>query len=133
MAARSPALTPRHSCASCGGGWPQGPAAGGRDEFEYEVTLDAPPLETRHDTPLFALIAATLRRHDPRASVVPYMMSGATDAKYLAPLGVPTYGFAPIQFPPDLNVMSLAHAHDERAPVAGLGWGVRVLYEVVKE
>jgi acetylornithine deacetylase/succinyl-diaminopimelate desuccinylase-like protein len=29
--------------------------------------------------------------------------------------------------------MSLAHAHDERAPVAGLGWGVRVLYEVVKE
>ena len=111
----------------------EGPAASGSDEFEYEVTLDSPPLETRHDTPLFALIATTLRRHDPRASVVPYMMSGATDAKHLAPLGMPTYGFAPIQFPPGLNVMSLAHAHDERAPVAGLGWGVRVLYEVVKE
>lgn len=102
-------------------------------EFEYEVTLASPPLETRHDTPLFALMTEALKRHDPRARVVPYMMSGATDAKYLAPLGVPTYGFAPIQFPPELNVMGLAHAHDERAPIAGLGWGVRVLYETVKE
>ena len=32
-----------------------------------------------------------------------------------------------------LNLVNLAHAHDERTPIAGLGWGVRVLYEVVKE
>jgi acetylornithine deacetylase/succinyl-diaminopimelate desuccinylase-like protein len=107
-------------------------AAGGGD-LAYEVMLTAPTLETRHDTPLFALIAETLKRHDPRASVVPYLMSGATDAKYLARLGVPTYGFTPLQLPPGLDYMGLFHAHDERAPIAGLGWGVRVLYDVVKE
>lgn len=111
----------------------EGPAAGGSDGFEYEVTLASPPLTTRYDTPLFALMAEVLQRHDPQARVVPYLMSGATDAKYLAPLGVPTYGFSPIQLPPDLDYMGMFHAHDERAPIAGLGWGVRVLYDVVKE
>ena len=38
-----------------------------------------------------------------------------------------------MQMPPGLDFMGMFHAHDERAPVAGLGWGVRVLYEVVRE
>ncbi len=28
--------------------------------------------------------------------------------------------------------MELFHAHDERVPVAGLAWGVQVLFEVVR-
>ena len=100
-------------------------------DLEYEVTLESPPLQTSHHTPLYQLMAEALRRHDPRAQVVPYMMTGATDAKYLAPLGVPSYGFMPIQLPPGFDFMRLFHAHDERVPVAGLGWGLQVLYEVV--
>jgi acetylornithine deacetylase/succinyl-diaminopimelate desuccinylase-like protein len=99
----------------------------------YEVTLEAPPLEIPHDTSLYALLARTLQKHEPGAAVIPYMMPGATDAKYLAPLGVKSYGFAPIQLPPGFNYLGLFHSHDEHAPVAGLGWGVRVLYEAVKE
>lgn len=102
------------------------------DQFEFEVTLEAPPLQTAHDTPLFKLMADSLRAHDPQAAaVLPYMMSAATDAKYLAPLGVPTYGFAPLKLPPDMKLMEMFHAHDERAPIEGLGWGVQVLYDVV--
>jgi acetylornithine deacetylase/succinyl-diaminopimelate desuccinylase-like protein len=101
-------------------------------QFEYEVTLAAPPLQTPHDTPLFRLMADRVRAHDPQAAaVLPYMMSGATDAKYLAPLGVPTYGFAPLRLPPDMKFMEMFHAHDERAPIEGLAWGVQVLYDVV--
>jgi acetylornithine deacetylase/succinyl-diaminopimelate desuccinylase-like protein len=104
------------------------------DKFDYEVTMATPPLETPHDTPLFRLMAETVMAHDPAAvAVVPYMMSGATDAKYLAPLGIPTYGFAPLQLPPGMSLMEMFHAHDERAPVDGLGWGVKVLYEVVEK
>jgi len=102
-------------------------------DLEYEVTLESPPLQTSHHTPLYELMARTLRAHDPHAQVVPYMMTGATDAKYLAPLGVPSYGFAPMQLPPGSDFFEMFHAHDERAPVAGLGWGVRVLFEVVRE
>lgn len=101
------------------------------EDLEYEVTLESPPLETSHQTPLFQLMAASVQRHDPAARVIPYMMSGATDAKYLAPLGVPSYGFAPMRMPAGLDPLSLFHSHDERAPVDGLGWGVQVLYDVV--
>ena len=102
------------------------------DKLDYEVTLDTPPLETPHDTRLFRLMAETLAAHDPQAvTVLPYMMSAATDAKYLAPMGIPTYGFAPLQLPPGMGLMEMFHAHDERVPVDGLGWGVRVLYDVV--
>lgn len=103
------------------------------DGFEYEVINASPPLQTRHDTPLFALMSEILKRYDPETHVVPNMMVGATDAKYLARLGVPSYGFAPIQLPSGLDFDSLFHAHDERAPIAGLGWGARVLYDVVRE
>jgi acetylornithine deacetylase/succinyl-diaminopimelate desuccinylase-like protein len=100
---------------------------------ELEVIMESPPLETSHDTPLFNVLKGALLRNDPQAHVTPYMMSGATDAKYLAKIGVPTYGFTPIQMPPELNFIELFHAHDERAPVAGLAWGARVLFEVLKQ
>ncbi len=102
------------------------------EHLSYEVLLETPPLEVSTDTPLFDLMVAGIQAHDPGALVVPYVMAAATDAKYLAPIGVPTYGFAPMQLPPDMRLMEMFHAHDERAPIAGLGWGVRVLYDVVR-
>jgi acetylornithine deacetylase/succinyl-diaminopimelate desuccinylase-like protein len=103
------------------------------DTFEYELIRESPAVQSRHDTPLFAQMAAALKRHDPQtAGVVPNMMTGGTDAKYLVPLGMTAYGFAPVQLPPDLKFMELLHAHNERVPIAGLGWGTQVLYEVVK-
>ncbi len=103
------------------------------EHFDYQITMETPPIAAPHDTPLFTLIAGTLRQHDPQGVTVPYMMSGATDAKYLAPLGVPTYGFAPIQLPRGMRLMELFHAHNERVPVEGLAWGLRVFYDVVRQ
>jgi acetylornithine deacetylase/succinyl-diaminopimelate desuccinylase-like protein len=103
------------------------------EKLDYEVTLSTPPLEAPHDTRLFKQISDTLLALDPQAvAVLPYMMSGATDAKYLAPLGIPTYGFAPVQLPAGMGLMDMFHAHNERVPLEGLGWGVRALYEVVQ-
>jgi acetylornithine deacetylase/succinyl-diaminopimelate desuccinylase-like protein len=102
-------------------------------EAELEVEMAWAPLETEHDTPLFKLMAGKLVEHDPGAVVVPYMMSGATDAKYMARIGVRTYGFSPLKLPPGFKFMELFHAHDERAPLEGLGWGLRVLYDVLYE
>ncbi len=104
------------------------------DAFEIELIRESPAVQSPHDTPLFATLATALKRHDPQAAgVVPNMMTGGTDAKFLIHLGMATYGFAPVQMPPGLNFMEYLHAHNERAPVAGLGWGTQVLYEVVKE
>ncbi len=104
------------------------------DHLDYEVTMATPPVQTAHDNRLYRLMADTLLAHDPQAAaVLPYMMAAATDAKYLVPLGIPTYGFAPLQLPPGMSLMDMFHAHDERVPVEGLGWGLKVLYEVVKQ
>ncbi|MBI3360453.1 MAG: M20/M25/M40 family metallo-hydrolase [Chloroflexi bacterium] len=101
--------------------------------IEIEVLQESPPLEARLDTPLYAAMVAGLRRHAPDAVVVPYMMSGATDAKCVAPLGIQTYGFSPLDLRPGDDIRSWFHSHDERVPLEGLAWGLPVFYEVVRD
>lgn len=104
------------------------------DGFEFEPIIVAPPVASDHRTPLFAAMAEGLRRYDPEAAaVVPMMVTGGTDAKHLARAGIPCYGFTPVQLPPEMNFMQMIHGHNERIPVDGLAFGVRVLYEVVTE
>jgi acetylornithine deacetylase/succinyl-diaminopimelate desuccinylase-like protein len=72
-------------------------------------------------------MAAALRAEDPGARAVPYMLSGGTDAKQFARLGIRCFGFSPLKLPADLNFSALFHGIDERVPVEGLQFGVRVL------
>ena len=72
-------------------------------------------------------MGAALRAEDPGAGAVPYMMSGGTDAKAFHRLGIRHFGFSPLRLPPDLNFSALFHGIDERVPVEGLQFGVRVL------
>ena len=50
-----------------------------------------------------------------------------TDAKAFNRLGIRCFGFAPLRLPPDLNFSALFHGIDERVPIEGLKFGVRVL------
>jgi acetylornithine deacetylase/succinyl-diaminopimelate desuccinylase-like protein len=54
-------------------------------------------------------------------------MSGGTDAKSFSTLGIRCFGFSPLLLPADLNFTSLFHGIDERVPIEGLKFGVRVL------
>ncbi|QJY44557.1 M20/M25/M40 family metallo-hydrolase [Pseudonocardia broussonetiae] len=88
---------------------------------------DLPPVETPFGGPLTDAMAAALRTEDPTAATVPYMLSGGTDAKAFAELGMACFGFAPLRLPPDLDFASLFHGIDERVPVDALEFGTRVL------
>jgi acetylornithine deacetylase/succinyl-diaminopimelate desuccinylase-like protein len=103
------------------------------DEIELRVLLEHAGTSFPAATPLFELLGDAIGRHDPGASAVPYMIPGYTDAFAYARLGAICYGFSPVRLGPELNFSSLYHGHDERIPVAGFGWGVRVLYEVVEQ
>ena len=92
-----------------------------------EWISDLPPVETPFDVPLTDAMLAALRAEDPTAKTIPYMLSGGTDAKSFAPLGIQCYGFAPLRLPPDLDFASLFHGIDERVPVDALQFGARVL------
>jgi acetylornithine deacetylase/succinyl-diaminopimelate desuccinylase-like protein len=91
------------------------------------------PVQAPIESPWFTAMADALRAQDPDAVVVPYCMGGGTDAKSFSTLGIDCYGFAPLWLPAGFPYRAMAHGVDERVPVAGLGFGVRVLDEFLSE
>jgi acetylornithine deacetylase/succinyl-diaminopimelate desuccinylase-like protein len=96
-------------------------------DIEIEHVTRQNAVETDFNGPLVDAMAAALRAEDPGARAVPYMLSGGTDAKAFTRLGIRCFGFAPLRLPADLNFAALFHGVDERVPVDGLQFGVRVL------
>ncbi|SIR80137.1 M20/M25/M40 family metallo-hydrolase [Micromonospora avicenniae] len=96
-------------------------------DIDIEYIQRQPAIETTFDGDLVDAMSAALRAEDPGAHPVPYMLSGGTDAKAFAQLGIRCFGFAPLRLPADLNFSALFHGIDERVPVDGLQFGVRVL------
>lgn len=86
-----------------------------------------PPLEFPFEGKLIEAIAAALRSEDPDGHVIPYMLSGFTDNKALARLGIAGYGFSPLRLPPDYDFPALFHGANERVPISALEFGDRVL------
>jgi acetylornithine deacetylase/succinyl-diaminopimelate desuccinylase-like protein len=84
-------------------------------------------VETSADGDLYAVMTAALLAEDPAGRVVPYTMFGGTDAKAFSTLGIRCFGFAPLRLPADLDFSGMFHGIDERVPVDGLRFGVRVL------
>jgi len=83
--------------------------------------------ETSFDGDLVDSMNAALLAADPEARIVPYMLSGGTDAKAFADLGIRCFGFVPLRLPPELDFAALFHGVDERVPVDALQFGARVL------
>jgi acetylornithine deacetylase/succinyl-diaminopimelate desuccinylase-like protein len=96
---------------------------GVRREFIYHDIA----VETTPDGDLYQAMTESLLAEDPEASVVPYCMSGGTDAKWFSKLGIRCFGFSPLKLTPDLDFSGMFHGIDERVPVEGLRFGVRVL------
>lgn len=98
---------------------------GGGIEREFLVRDIA--VETSFDGAVIDAMAEALRSEDPGARAVPYLMSGGTDAKSFSTLGIRCFGFAPTRLPPDLDFVNMWHGINERVPIDGLRFGVRVL------
>ena len=84
-------------------------------------------LETTPDGALYDAMTRALVAEDPEAKVIPYCLSAGTDAKSFSRLGMRCFGFTPLRLPPDLDFSGMFHGVDERVPVEGLRFGVRVL------
>ncbi|MEV5162900.1 M20/M25/M40 family metallo-hydrolase [Streptomyces sp. NPDC053728] len=97
-------------------------------EFEHrEVALEAPV-----DSPTFRKMRTAIELFDPGAHVVPYCMSGGTDAKQFSRLGITGYGYSPLKLPVGFDYQALFHGVDERVPVEALHFGVRVLDQFLR-
>ncbi len=96
-------------------------------DVEWEFHHRETPLQAPVDSPTYAAMSEALEHFDPGAHVVPYCMSGGTDAKQFSRLGITGYGFSPLKLPPGFDYQALFHGVDERVPVEALHFGVRVL------
>ena len=97
-----------------------------------EWISELPSYETSFDGALVDAMNGALLELDPDARTVPYMLSGGTDAKAFARLGIRCFGFAPLRLPPDLDFSALFHGVDERVPTDALEFGARVLEHFLK-
>lgn len=94
---------------------------------QREFLHHLPAVETEFEGPLVAAMAASLQAEDPEAQAIPYCLSGGTDAKSFVRIGINCFGFAPLRLPADLDFTGMFHGVDERVPIDGLRFGVRVL------
>jgi acetylornithine deacetylase/succinyl-diaminopimelate desuccinylase-like protein len=97
---------------------------------ELEVQLVG-PAQPEIDLSQLELFASVLREADPGCVPLPYLVTGGTDARHFARLGIRTYGFLPLNNPPDFNGSTTIHAADERVPVSALEFGAQCVYEAV--
>ncbi|MEU6068174.1 MULTISPECIES: M20/M25/M40 family metallo-hydrolase [Streptomyces] len=84
-------------------------------------------VETTFDGAIVEAMQSALLAEDPTAKAIPFMLSAGTDAKSFDDLGIRGFGFVPLKLPPELDFAGMFHGVDERVPVDGLQFGVRVL------
>jgi acetylornithine deacetylase/succinyl-diaminopimelate desuccinylase-like protein len=100
-------------------------------DVEWSYRQRSRALTAPVDAPLFAAMSAALLAHDPGAQVVPFSMTGGTDAKQFSELGLQAYGFSPLRLPPGFDFQGLFHGVDERVPADALAFGAAVLDDLL--
>lgn len=96
-------------------------------DVDWEYAHREIPLEVPFDAPVVGRMTQALLAEDPGGTVVPYCMSGGTDAKQFSRLGMACYGFTPLILPEGYDYHAMFHGTDERIPVAALHSAVRVM------
>jgi len=101
------------------------------DDVEIEITQfnPGPPPP---DMALYDTLADILRQADPSGVPIPDMTPGVTDAAFFSRLGIQTYGFLPLNMPPDFEWWRTIHNADERVPVAALEFGTNALFSALQ-
>jgi acetylornithine deacetylase/succinyl-diaminopimelate desuccinylase-like protein len=102
-------------------------------DYEVEILQTSPASESPADNILYRAIDEALKQIDPKAKMIPTLLSGATDSRYFRDKGATAYGFQPMTPTRDLSeYLSRVHGHNERISAQDLLFGTKVLYQVLK-
>ena len=103
-------------------------SAAGKIGVTVEYRMDQAPV-TSWDTPLFQALEKAIRQEHPDATVAPMLIPYGTDSNKLRIRGAQAYGLIPMEV--DAAMIASMHSDAERAPVAQLGRGVRMIYRLL--
>lgn len=81
--------------------------------------------------PLYQAIERLAARKDPGVSVLPMLITGATDSRFFRSLGIPCYDFVPFRL--KREEFSLIHNVDERLRLENFFFAIEFLYELILE
>ena len=100
-------------------------------EMDFEIGQHD-PVTGEPDLTMFETLAGALRELDPSAKAIPMLLPGVTDGRFFSRLDIQTYGFLPMQLPPELPFMQLIHAENERLPVDAVEFGTAAIERVLQ-
>ncbi len=103
------------------------------DQIEFEAVYTTSGAEFSTETDLYKLLERKAHQMEPDGIVIPMLLTGATDACQYQKAGIKVYGFTPGVLPAGMQMLQLAHGHDERMPISFIESGLPVLWEVVTE
>jgi acetylornithine deacetylase/succinyl-diaminopimelate desuccinylase-like protein len=102
------------------------------DEIDIEVISESPSLPISSlDTDLLRTIQKFAARNDPGCPVVPLLLSGATDGRFLREKGVITYDFCPFRLTE--KELLKVHGNNERIALENLKFGMKMMVDILEE
>ncbi len=102
------------------------------EAVEVEVISESDSLPPSSlDTELYRAIEKWASKNDPGCPMVPYLLAGATDSRFLREKGIITYDFCPFRLT-EKELMRV-HGNNERIDLENLKFGMRMLVEMMKE
>ena len=101
------------------------------DEIEVEVIAESESLPPSPlNTALYQAIEKSALNNDPGCPIVPFLLPGATDSRFLREKGIITYDFCPFRLTE--KELLRVHANNERIGLENLKLGTKVLVEIIK-
>ncbi len=102
------------------------------DEIEVEVISESQSLPpSPFGTDLYKAIKKYAEENDPDCPVVPLLLPGATDSRFLRGNGIITYDFCPFRLTE--KEMLRIHGNNERIAIENLRFGMRMMVDILKE
>jgi acetylornithine deacetylase/succinyl-diaminopimelate desuccinylase-like protein len=102
------------------------------EEIEVEGSMEGNPVPpSPFNTDLFQAIQKFAKENDPDCPVVPFLLPGATDSRFLRERGMTTYDFCPFRL--QEKEIYRVHGNDERIAIENLRFGMKMLVEIIKE
>jgi acetylornithine deacetylase/succinyl-diaminopimelate desuccinylase-like protein len=83
------------------------------------------------DTDFYKAIQKFATQNDPGCPIVPLLLPGATDSRFLRDKGIIAYDFCPFRLT-EKDLLKV-HGNNERVALENLRFGMRMLVEIIKE
>jgi len=99
--------------------------------IEMEILQFHPPSGSSVGTEFYKEIERALLAELPEAETVPFLLTGATDSRFLRELGATAYGFCPLSTEMEMSErLKLVHGDNERIDLESLELGTRIFARI---